>query len=76
MGDDSILIMELNNTIVLDDCPPRTRETMQLATNFTFWTEGIIQVCKNSSVTCIILLVNVKFLLLKHTGTYIILPVA
>ena len=68
--------MELNNTIVLDDCPPRTRETMQLATNFTFWTEGIIQVCKNSSVTCIILLVNVKFLLLKHTGTYIILPVA
>ena len=37
-------ILESNNTIAMDDCPPRTRETMELATNFTFWTEGIIQV--------------------------------
>ena len=40
------LILESNSTISLDDCPPWTREKMELATNFTFWAEGIIQVMK------------------------------
>ena len=40
------VILDSNSTISLDDCPPWTREKMELATNFTFWTEGIIQVMK------------------------------
>ena len=46
------LILESNSTILLDDCPPWTREKMELATNFTFWAEGIIQVMKKKLFMC------------------------
>ena len=39
MEDDTIL--DSNDTIALDDCPPRTPDFVY---NFTFWVEGIIQV--------------------------------
>ena len=35
-------ILDSNDTIALDDCPPHTPDFVYV---FTFWVEGIIQVC-------------------------------
>ena len=60
------VILDSNSTISLDDCPPWTREKMELATNFTFWAEGIIQVMKKNCLCVMDIISVVKVFVMKQ----------